>query len=131
MNSLSPTRSRLRTIVFLLGFVSVAVAVESFVPGRLVELNRPLAPPAEKLVAIVGARLVDGRGGPPIDDATVVVRGSSIVAAGPRRDVRLPAGTEVFDAVGLTLVPGLVDAHLHGMHQPRVASLFLGHGVTS
>ena len=100
-------------------------------PGHFVELNHPPAPPDDKVLAIVGARLIDGRGGPAIEDAAVVVRGTSIVAAGARRDVKVPAGAGVFDATGLTLTPGLVDAHLHGMNQPPIAAVFLGNGVTS
>jgi hypothetical protein len=46
------------------------------------------APPA---TAIVGATLVDGQGGPPIQDAVVVISGPRIVAAGSRATVAIPA----------------------------------------
>lgn len=115
----------------LLGLATAAFAAQPLVRGRFVEMNQVPAPPEGRTVAIVGARLIDGRGGPAITDAVVVVRGSSIVAAGPRRSVTPPSGAEIVDAAGLTLVPGLVDAHLHGMHTPRIAALFLGNGVTS
>ena len=46
---------------------------------------------------------------------TVVVRGSVITALGPQAEV--PSGTQVLDADGAWLLPGLVDAHVHlGMH---------------
>ena len=80
-------------------------------------------------IIISGARLIDGRGGPPIEDSVVVVEGDRIVAAGPRGSVRPPAG-ETVDARGLTLLPGLIDAHFH-LGSVRLPSMFLNNGVTS
>src|SRR5688572_20765811 len=128
---LPPSFRRSAARSFLLGCIVATAPAQPLVPGRFVELNRTPPPPEGQVVAIVGARLVDGRGGPAVEDSAVVVRGSTIEAAGARRDVKLPAGAEVLDGAGMTLVPGLVDAHLHGMHLPRVAALFVGNGVTS
>ena len=63
--------------------------------------------------AIVGGTLVDGRGGPPVRDAVVIVRDGRIEAAGPRSRVPVPAGVDTLDARGTWVVPGLVDAHVH------------------
>src|SRR6185312_1970301 len=63
--------------------------------------------------AIVGATLVDGRGGPPVADAVVVLSGSRIVSAGPRRSVAVPAGATEIDARGRWLVPGFIDTNVH------------------
>lgn len=63
--------------------------------------------------AIVGATLIDGRGGPPVRDAVVVLRDGRIEAAGPRSRVPIPAGVDTLDARGLFVLPGLVDAHVH------------------
>ncbi len=84
-----------------------------------------------RTVAIVGATLIDGRGGSPVADSVVVVRGERIVAAGARASVRVPAGAEVFEARGLTLLPGLIDAHFHIDGDDGLPALFLSHGVTS
>src|SRR5229473_5666183 len=73
------------------------------------EINQVARPDANRVVAIVGATLIDGRGGPPVLDAVVVVRGERIVAVGRRASVSIPAGAEVVDANGLTLLPGLID----------------------
>lgn len=80
-------------------------------------------------VIISGARLIDGRGGPPIENSIVVIEGDRIVAAGPRGSVRPPAG-ETFDASGLTLLPGLIDAHFH-RGSLKLPNMFLNNGVTS
>src|SRR6266850_63357 len=75
------------------------------------EVNQMTRPDANHVVAIVGATLIDGRGGAPVSDAAVVVRGEKIVAVGQRAAVTIPAGAEVIDAKGLTLLPGLIDSH--------------------
>jgi imidazolonepropionase-like amidohydrolase len=80
-------------------------------------------------IVIAGARLIDGRGGPPVENSVVVIEGDRIVAAGPKGSVPVPPG-ETFDASGLTLLPGLIDAHFH-RGRPELAGMFLRNGVTS
>jgi imidazolonepropionase-like amidohydrolase len=63
---------------------------------------------------IRGGRLIDGRGGPVVEDGTVVVAGDRIAYAGPTAGA--PPGTpgaRVIDAGGGTILPGLVEAHFH------------------
>jgi imidazolonepropionase-like amidohydrolase len=80
-------------------------------------------------IIISGARLIDGRGGPPTENSIVVIEGDRIVAAGPRSSVQPPEG-ETFDASGLTLLPGLIDAHYH-RGSLKLPNMFLNNGVTS
>lgn len=70
-------------------------------------------------MAIVGARLVDGTGVAPVDDAVVVVDGERIVAAGARGRTQVPSGATVVDAKGRVVMPGLVDAHCHINQAPE------------
>ena len=65
-----------------------------------------------KSVTIRSARVIDGTGRT-IDRATVVIRGDRIAAVGPDRDLSLPRGTTRVDGRGLTLLPGLIDCHVH------------------
>jgi imidazolonepropionase-like amidohydrolase len=95
------------------------------------EVNEVPGPATAKTTAIVGALLIDGRGGAPMTDAVVIVRGERIVAAGRRTAVAVPKDAEVIDAQGLTLLPGLIDAHFHIDGDDELPSLFLRHGVTS
>lgn len=95
------------------------------------EVNQVTQPDSSHTVAIVGATLIDGRGGRPVADAAVVVRGGRIIAVGKRATVTIPSGAEVFDATGLTLTPGLIDAHFHIDGDDSLPALYLTHGITS
>jgi imidazolonepropionase-like amidohydrolase len=64
-------------------------------------------------VALVGARLVDGSGADPLEDATLIFEGERILALGPRGQVAIPRGATVIEAQGRTLLPGLIDCHVH------------------
>jgi imidazolonepropionase-like amidohydrolase len=59
-------------------------------------------------------RLLDGTGAPPVDDAALVLAGGRVAYAGPAGG--LPDGSdriEALDFPGATLLPGLIDAHVH------------------
>lgn len=62
---------------------------------------------------IRAARLVDGTGGPAVDDPVVFVDGGRIVAVRQGSADGLPADAERLDFPGGTLLPGLTDAHVH------------------
>jgi len=79
----------------------------------LAELGRQVRPEATGAFAIVGARLIDGAGAPPVEDSVVLVRDGRIAAAGPRGSVTLPRGVRVIRAQGLSLLPGLWEMHSH------------------
>ncbi len=71
-------------------------------------------PPAEPAdFAIVGARLIDGTGGDPVADAVILIDDGRVRAAGASEAVEVPEGTQVVDAAGKTVIPGLVDLHAH------------------
>jgi imidazolonepropionase-like amidohydrolase len=65
------------------------------------------------VTAITGVTLIDGRGGAPIGNATILVRDSRIIAIGPTRDIPVPAGATRLDLPGHVVIPGLVDVHFH------------------
>ena len=72
------------------------------------------APPGEPAaLAIVGAQLIDGTGADPVTESVIVIRDGRIQAAGPRDTTSVPAGAEMVDATGKTIIPGLVDTHNH------------------
>ena len=71
------------------------------------------APAPARVVAIVGASVVDLKGGPPVADAVVIVEGDRIKAVGPAASTPVPAGAEVIRAAGKWVVPGLMNMHTH------------------
>lgn len=63
--------------------------------------------------ALEHVRLIDGNGGAPAADVTVLIDGGRIAAVGPAGQVTLPAGTRRIDLAGRTLMPGMVSDHSH------------------
>jgi imidazolonepropionase-like amidohydrolase len=68
---------------------------------------------SQRPTALIGARLIDGRGGPAIENAAVVFLDGVIVAAGASKNVEIPADARVFRLSGKTVLPGLIDTHVH------------------
>ncbi|HEX9161083.1 MAG TPA: amidohydrolase family protein [Thermoanaerobaculia bacterium] len=60
--------------------------------------------------AIAGATLIDGRGGPPMPNANIIIRDGKIECAGR---CPFPEGVDIMDARGMWVTPGLIDAHVH------------------
>jgi imidazolonepropionase-like amidohydrolase len=83
-------------------------------------------------LAIVGGSLIDGRGGPVIANATVVIADDQFTAVGSSGSTPAPPGADVIDARGTFLMPGLVDMHVH-VYTPDKwhPELFLAAGVTT
>ncbi|HEY3173353.1 MAG TPA: amidohydrolase family protein, partial [Thermoanaerobaculia bacterium] len=77
--------------------------------------------------------MIDGTGAPPRDNVLLVVENGRIVSlstATPAAIAALPAGTEVRDASGKWIVPGLIDAHVHAESDADLKQM-LRWGVTS
>ncbi len=76
------------------------------------------APPSISVV-ITGARLIDGSGGPPVENSVIAFSAGRIVAVGPAASTKLPGkeagflAAQTIDARGMTIIPGLIGAHCH------------------
>ena len=70
-------------------------------------------------LALVGAQLIDATGAPPVADSVVVVRDGRIESAGPRDTTPVPDGAETLDVSGKTIIPGLVNLHVHYREGPE------------
>lgn len=81
------------------------------------------------VTALVGATLIDGNGGKPVADSVVLISGDRILAVGPRRSTKIPAGANVVDVTGKFIIPGLIDIHIH--YNDWMGEMFLAHGVTT
>ena len=67
---------------------------------------------AQSVTAFEGARLIVGDGGV-IESATLVVDGTKIAQAGGANDVRVPAGATRVNLAGKTVMPMIIDTHVH------------------
>lgn len=69
-------------------------------------------------IALINARIFDGTGRPPLERATLIVNGPVIAAVGPAADLPPRAECRVIDAQGRTVLPGLIDGHMHVTGMP-------------
>lgn len=63
--------------------------------------------------AITGGTLVDGAGNPPVANGLVLIEKDRIAYAGRADGARIPEGATIVDAKGCTVLPGLMDVHVH------------------
>jgi imidazolonepropionase-like amidohydrolase len=102
--------------------------IASAVADRMKELaSIPVQPSLTGSFAITGARLIDGTGAVPVENATVVVQDGKITAAG---HVDVPRGVKTIEAHGATLLPGLWEMHAH-FAQVEYGPAYLAAGVTT
>jgi len=69
--------------------------------------------PATGITVFEGARLIVGDERAPIENATLVVDGARIAQVGSAGDVRVPAGATRVNLTGKTVMPMLIDTHVH------------------
>ncbi len=66
--------------------------------------------------AITNATLIDGTGADPLRNATIVIEDERITQVGA--NVAVSAGAQVIDAGGRTVMPGMIDCHVHMLYHP-------------
>jgi imidazolonepropionase-like amidohydrolase len=74
---------------------------------------------AEEVLAIVGGRVIDGLGSDPIEKGTILIERDRITAVGKDTDVSIPRDARVADAAGRTVLPGMIDCHVHSTYRAR------------
>lgn len=81
--------------------------------GLNISFEQPAMVP-DSTVAFVGGQVITMEGDKVIEEGTVVVENNHITAVGAVDDIEVPAGAEVINVEGKTVMPGLFDAHAHG-----------------
>jgi imidazolonepropionase-like amidohydrolase len=93
------------SVIALAGVVGLAP-----VPARAQTTGKYLAP-RDQIVAIRAGRLFDARSGSMLSSQVIVVHGDRIENVG--RDIAIPSGAVVIDLSNATVMPGMIDAHVH------------------
>ena len=132
---------RLRSVLLTLAIPASTGTLVAQRPDSLSEEVRRYVAVDTGVVALTNVLLIDGTGGTPRPGQTVVIRAGKIAEVGPASSVRPPAGAQVMDLAGHTLIPGIVGMHDHLFYTaaggravqmsytgPR---LYLGSGVTT
>jgi len=66
-------------------------------------------------LALVGGRLIDGYGGPPLANSVILIDGERITAIGTVGAMPIPTEAEIISTEGMSVLPGLWDCHVHTM----------------
>jgi imidazolonepropionase-like amidohydrolase len=77
-----------------------------------------MTPAAETVYLLKPAHIFDGESAQLHDNWAILVRGQKIEAVGPAATITAPADAKVIDLTGLTLMPGLIEAHSHVLLHP-------------
>jgi imidazolonepropionase-like amidohydrolase len=87
---------------------STSTALPPFTPQvkEYIKVNAPV-------VALTDAKVIDGTGRPALLHQTVLLRNGRIEQVGSAKKVKVPAGAEVINCAGKTLIPGFVMLHEH------------------
>src|SRR5882724_7729812 len=102
-------------LAFFLCFIAVSANTQT----------RPAGPESVEAVYLLKpAHVFDGVSGQLHEGWVVLVRGERIEAAGPAAEIKAPAGARIIDLSGLTLLPGLIDAHSHVLLHPYSETLW-------
>jgi imidazolonepropionase-like amidohydrolase len=89
-------------------FLTTALAVTSLAQDfrQFIRVN-------SKIVVLKNVRIIDGTGAAPLEDQAITIIGDKIGSIGPAASCATPAGAEVLDLKGYTVMPGLVGMHNH------------------
>jgi imidazolonepropionase-like amidohydrolase len=103
----------MRLPLFVVCLFIVCIALFPDIPSAQTPTNR-----SDTVYLLKPARVFDGESAQVHDGWVVLVRGEKIEAVGPVNEVKAPADAKTIDLPGMTLMPGLIDAHSHILLHP-------------
>src|SRR3954471_21005285 len=92
---------------------SVAAAVGFALSAVIIAIGTTALAQAPGAAVYEGARVIIGDARVPIEDGAVVVQNGRITAVGRKGQVAVPAGATHVDLTGKTMMPALINAHVH------------------
>ena len=132
----------MRRLIFVLGIgllMAGAITAPSHAQGRGGQARQFIRTDAP-VIALTHVKVIDGTGAAPADDQTIVISGGKISWMGGAAKATIPAGAQVMDLTGYTVMPGMVGMHEHmfypagGQYNELTATapkLYLACGVTT
>jgi len=69
----------------------------------------------KNIKALVGGRLIDGFGAPPLNNSVIIIEGERIKAIGQVGNIDIPKDAEIISMEGMSVLPSLWDMHVHLM----------------
>ena len=108
VRGLTVKKLKVVTALFVVHWGCVWAMAQTSTPGIT-----PEPPIGKGVVVLKAARLIDGTGTAPVNNAVVVVTDNVITAVGTAGSVTVPANAKVIDLGDVTLLPGFIDAHTH------------------
>ena len=104
-----------RALLFCLCLVVASSLLQRPSPGQ----SQTTSPkPPDTVFLLKPAHIFDGESAQLHDGWVVLVRGEKIEAVGPANEVKAPADAKVIELPGMTLMPGLIEAHSHVLLHP-------------
>jgi imidazolonepropionase-like amidohydrolase len=100
-------RKAITRIAVITGLVFAVLAIPSTICAQ--------QPQTGSVIAIRAGRMFDPKSGSNLTNQLILVRGDRIADAGPAANVQIPAGASVIDLSQATVLPGMIDGHVHTM----------------
>lgn len=94
-----------------------------FLATPLWSSGQELAPQPGKKIILRAARLLEVKSGTTLSDQVVVIEGGKISVVGPVNSTKVLAEAERIDLPGATLLPGMIDGHVHLTGNPNELDL--------
>jgi len=91
--------------------VGLAAAIAALASSPSQSQVRRFVTPPDQVVAIRAGQMFDSRSGTIVPNQVVLIRGDRIADVGP--SVQIPAGARVIDLGQATMMPGMIDVHVH------------------
>lgn len=115
-------------MLFMVAAWLCACSIAQPQPTKTVEPGPPLYLPS---LALINGTLIDGTGSEPVPEAVVLIQNGKILLAGPSSEVTIPDGFEIIDVQGATILPGFINAHVHGAYNLEKLRTWASEGVTT
>lgn len=114
-------RIQLSHLLFILSLIAARALAQAPRPeaGNFDAARMHMHTPPAQGVAIRAGRLFDSKSGTMLRDQIILIKGDRITAAGPADRIQIPPGAEIIDFSRATVLPGLIDRHVHLMQDQQ------------